>query len=257
MTNSPDGLKKPFRLITIPVSHYCEKARWALTRLRIPYTEEPHMPPFHLLATGRVSGKSTPVLIADLKSFTDSTDILKYLDELAPTNAKLYPTAPELRREVEELENLFDEQLGPATRCWAYLHVMNNYKFMQSNWCNGVPLVERALFPIVFPKVRSIVRRNLNITPESGAQAYQQIKSIFERVNELLADGRTYLVGNRFSAADLTFASLAAPAVSPPEHPMRRANLSELPSEMTSKIKQFQETPAGAYVLRLYRERQN
>ncbi len=124
MTNSPDGLKKTFRLITIPVSHYCEKARWALTRLRIPYTEERHMPGFHLLATRRVGGKSTPVLIADLKTFTDSTDILKYLDELAPTNAKLYPTAPELHRQVEEVENLFNERLGPATRCWDYSHVM-------------------------------------------------------------------------------------------------------------------------------------
>jgi hypothetical protein len=24
------------RLITIPISHYCEKARWALERVRIP-----------------------------------------------------------------------------------------------------------------------------------------------------------------------------------------------------------------------------
>ena len=25
------------RLITIPISHYCEKARWALERAEIPY----------------------------------------------------------------------------------------------------------------------------------------------------------------------------------------------------------------------------
>ncbi|MFM9267952.1 glutathione S-transferase N-terminal domain-containing protein [Tychonema sp. BBK16] len=28
------------RLITIPISHYCEKVRWALDLLKIPYIEE-------------------------------------------------------------------------------------------------------------------------------------------------------------------------------------------------------------------------
>ena len=27
------------RLITIPVSHYCEKVRWALKKLKLPYVE--------------------------------------------------------------------------------------------------------------------------------------------------------------------------------------------------------------------------
>jgi glutathione S-transferase len=98
--------KKPLRLITIPISHYCEKARWALTRLQIPYLEKPHMPPFHLLATGRVGGKLTPVLIAESGVFTDSTAILQYLNEIAPTNAKLYPGDAKLRQQVEELEDL-------------------------------------------------------------------------------------------------------------------------------------------------------
>jgi glutathione S-transferase len=30
----------PARLVTIPISHYCEKARWALGRARIAYREE-------------------------------------------------------------------------------------------------------------------------------------------------------------------------------------------------------------------------
>ncbi|WP_017316606.1 glutathione S-transferase family protein [Mastigocladopsis repens] len=247
--------EKSFRLITIPISHYCEKARWALKKLQLPYVEEPHMPPFHRFATGRVGGKSTPVMITEAGAFTDSADILRYLDEIASDNAKLYPTNPELRRQVEELEDLFDEQLGPATRRWGYFYVMDDYKFMQRRWCQGVPFIEGALFPVVFPWMRSVLQRGFNITPESAAQAYEQIKSIFEQVSELLSDGRTYLVGDSFSAADLTFAALAAPAVLPPEHPMRRANLQELPSKMASEISTFRKTPAGAYVLRLYRDR--
>ncbi|WP_414587992.1 glutathione S-transferase family protein [Scytonema sp. PCC 10023] len=257
MTHSFNSQEKPLRLITLPISHYCEKARWALTKVKLPYVEEPHMPPFHRFATGQVGGKSAPVLITEAGAFTDSTDILRYLDEIAPDNAKLYPTNPELRQQVEKLEDLFDEQLGSAIRRWAYFYVMDDYKFMQRRWCQGVPFIEGALFPVVFPPMRSVIRRGFNITAESAAQAYEQIKSIFEQVSELLSDGRTHLIGDSFSAADITFAALAAPAVLPPEQPMSGGNLQELPSKMASEISAFRETPAGAYVLRLYHDRNN
>ncbi|MEG4319599.1 MULTISPECIES: glutathione S-transferase N-terminal domain-containing protein [unclassified Microcoleus] len=31
------------RLITIPIGHYCEKVRWALDLLKLPYIEEKHV----------------------------------------------------------------------------------------------------------------------------------------------------------------------------------------------------------------------
>ncbi|WP_223265186.1 glutathione S-transferase C-terminal domain-containing protein [Nostoc sp. 'Peltigera membranacea cyanobiont' 210A] len=52
------------------------------------------------------------------------------------------------------------------------------------------------------------------MTPESAANSLNQIKRLFEKVNNLLADGRSYLVGNSFSAVDLTFACLVAPILS-------------------------------------------
>ena len=38
---------------------------------------------------------------------------------------------------------------------------------------------------------------------------------------EMLADGRPFLLGDRFTAADLTFAALAAPVVLPPRYGVR------------------------------------
>jgi glutathione S-transferase len=257
MNNSLLPQEKPFRLITIPVSHYCEKVRWALTKLQISYVEEPHMPPFHRFATSRVGGKSTPVMITETSVFTDSTDIFRYLDKMAPANAKLYPNDTNLRREVEELEDLFNQQLGPATRRWGYFYIMNDYNTIKRVWCQGVPFVERILFPVVFPVMQKVVQQTFNITPESAVQAHEEIKSIFAKVSELLVDGRTYLVGDSFSAADITFAALAAPVLQPPEHPIKRRDLQALPPKMVSEINAFRETLAGAFVLRLYRNRQN
>ena len=35
------------RLITIPMSHYCEKARWGLAHAGVEYVEEAHLQVFH------------------------------------------------------------------------------------------------------------------------------------------------------------------------------------------------------------------
>ena len=39
------------RLITIPISHFCEKARWALELAGLPYREEPHLQVIHSVHT--------------------------------------------------------------------------------------------------------------------------------------------------------------------------------------------------------------
>ena len=55
----------PARLITIPISHYCEKARWALDRAAIAYREERHVQIIHRVASRRAGGGGTvPVLVA-------------------------------------------------------------------------------------------------------------------------------------------------------------------------------------------------
>ena len=51
------------RLITIPFSHYCEKARWALDRAGVSYVEEPHLPGLHMGPMRKAGGKTVPVLI--------------------------------------------------------------------------------------------------------------------------------------------------------------------------------------------------
>ncbi len=70
------------RLITIPISHYCEKARWALGRAEVDYVEEPHLQVFHVVASRRAGGAgTTPVLVtADAGVLGDSADILAYAD---------------------------------------------------------------------------------------------------------------------------------------------------------------------------------
>jgi glutathione S-transferase len=244
-----------YRLITISISHYCEKARWALDRLAIPYIEERHVPLLHRLATSQSGGGTTvPVLLTEAGVFSDSTDILNYLDTLAPAAKKLYPADAQLRGEVEKLEDLFDTQLGTSTRVWFYFYMLDNREMMLKLFSDGVEPVEQQVFAIVFPCIQAAMRPWMNITAESATAAQETIKRIFEEVSGMLADGRTYLVGDNLSAADITFACLAAPVVWPSEYGALLPEFSEIPGEMHAVIEELRETPAGKYVLRLFRE---
>jgi glutathione S-transferase len=105
------------------MSHYCEKARWGLERLGIPYREERHLQVFHYWQTFRYShGPHVPVLIDDTQVISDSTSILKHLDRYAAPGLRLYPDDARQRHQVEELEELFDEVLGVESRRWIYFH---------------------------------------------------------------------------------------------------------------------------------------
>lgn len=243
-----------YRLITIPISHYCEKARWALDWLQIPYIEERHVPLFHRLATRPYAGKSVPVLVAPEDALVDSTDILHYLNGKSNGSRQLYPTEWNLRQEVEEWEELFDSQLGVSARCWAYFYRLNDREAMRRGWCEGTPQIEQMGFAIAFPLMRRIVQKSLNVTTASSATSLEKIREIFDKVSQRLSDDRPYLVGDKFSAADLTFAALSAPTLMPPEHPMKLPQIDAIKSEMVTTIKELRETPAGIYALRLYRE---
>ena len=69
------------RLVTIPISHYCEKARWALDRAGLAYVEERHVQGVHQLAARRAGGDGTvPVLVTDEGVFAESEWIVRYAD---------------------------------------------------------------------------------------------------------------------------------------------------------------------------------
>ncbi|WNZ22150.1 glutathione S-transferase family protein [Leptolyngbya sp. NK1-12] len=242
------------RFITFQISHYCEKVRWALDRIGFPYVEECHLPPLHRLKTTPLGGSSVPVLVTETEIFKDSADILKYLDTVASAHLKLYPASPVLRHEVEALEAQFNHELGVFTRQWGYFYALQNRSVMQQLWCEGVPAWEKLLFPVLFPLTRYLVHSSYNVHRESALAAYRRTQQMFNVVSDRLSDGRRYLVGDCFSAADLAFASLSAPGIVPPEYGGRFPKLNQLPDEMVEQIQILRETVAGQYALRLYQE---
>lgn len=238
-------------LITLRVSHYCEKARWALDRVGYRYREESHVPVAHRLVTSRHRGSSVPLLLCADRRITESSDILRYINDQAG-GAVFYPEEPLARTEVSELESQFDRVLGPHSRRWAYWHLLPDSGLMKALWAQGAPRREVLLLPLILPVARKLIRSAYKVTADGAQRSALRLQTVFDEVGERLSDGRPFLVGEQFTAADLTFASLSAPVILPPECQASLPALEQVPPAMRDQILRLRDTPAGQYGLQLY-----
>lgn len=251
-------MNKP-RLLTIPMSHYCEKARWALERLGIDYLEVRQLQGFHYLYSFPwAQSPLVPILRIDGETIVDSTAILHALDRRAPPAARLFPDEPAARRDVEQLEELFDTELGVYSRLWVYA------SYLPGSWpgsldrlietaAQGVPRWQPHLLKIMFPVVRRVLSWRLGGLQDSRvADGLVRVKEIFSAMEQRLEDGRPYLCGDRFTAADLGFACMGAPLVLPREYGIRLPEPHELPPAMQPEVAAFRDRPAGRFILDLF-----
>jgi glutathione S-transferase len=242
-------------LITIPISHYCEKARWALDRAGIGYRERAHLQALHWIPVARAGGRKTaPVLVWGDRVFADSADIVAEASAKGAPARGLFPADPAAAAEVRALERDFDARLGPEGRRWMYYALRGRRDIAVAYGCTGVPTWQRRALPLVYPVAVRIIDRYLDVTPATAARAETEVREIFDGVAERLSDGRPYLCGERFCAADLTFASLAAPLLMPPEYGVPLPQPEELPAAMATTVRELRTHPAGAYALKMFRE---
>jgi glutathione S-transferase len=240
-------------LLTIPISHFCEKARWALERVGVAYRERAHVQAIHRGATLRAGGGLTvPVFVCADGVLADSADILAWADTQAPAGCALYPSDRELAAEVRQLETGFNTGLGPHSRCWMYQQLRSRRDLAISYGCAGVPAWERASLRLAYPLLIAIVAHVLDVTPATAATAEAEVRSSFDAVGKRLADGRPYLCGEEFTAADLTFSALAAPVLMPSNYGVALPQPSELPPYAAEVVSELRAHPAGVHALTMF-----
>src|ERR1700730_471678 len=128
------------RLVTIPISHYCEKARWALERAGLPYREERHLQGIHRLAARRAGGGATvPVLVTSDGAIGESQEILAWVDERTAAEHRLFPAEEGARAEVQRLCRRLDDELGPTGRRLMYVHMLADRELALRFNNQGVP----------------------------------------------------------------------------------------------------------------------
>ena len=232
-------------LVTIPFSHYCEKARWALDLAGFDYQEEGHAPLVHWLYTlPRTGTKTVPVLITAGEKLTQSSDIVRFADRLLPKERSLFPEAH--RDEVEALVARYDDKLGVPTRRLAWCHVSES-RLLFAELTKLLPAAERRLIEPGEAVMRALMRRAFKVSRRARDRMREKVLAELAVVGDALGD-RPYLVGDRFTAADLTLASLVAPVMMP------RMDLEEarrLDADFAGLLAEVRATPAGAHAMRM------
>jgi glutathione S-transferase len=240
------------RLITIPISHYCEKARWALERAGIAYREERHIQGLHMLMAKRAGGGITvPVLVTADGAIGESEEILHWVDERTPPEFRLFGTDPAQRAEVERIARRLDDELGPKGRRLIYVHMLRDKKLLLDFNNTGVPRWEDRFLRRGFGLVMPCVRRRLDIRPGVEVSDEKDVFRELDWVAELLSDGRPYLSGERFGAADLTFGALSAAVVAPPDYGTPLPTVEQMRPDTQDYIRRAREHPAGRFALSL------
>jgi glutathione S-transferase len=243
----------------IPVSHYSEKARWALAHKGVEHERRAPLPGAHMaiaLWLTRGQQKTFPVLQLDGRNIGDSTAVIEALETRWP-DAPLYPEDPAERRRALELEDHFDEHVGAQVRLLGWHELRKDPELIAdvSEAMSPAPLRKlpgsRAFagrFGTTFTQLRFRVASD-----EAAADARRGVLAAFDRLEqELDSSGGEYLAGDRFSVADLTAAALLYPIIAPPEGPQI------LPDEPPAGFAAFQESvadrPGYKWVAEMFRK---
>jgi glutathione S-transferase len=205
----------------IAISHYSEKVRWALEYKSVEHERRTAPPGLHIavalwLSRGRAF--TFPIVQLDGTQIADSTVIIAALERRFP-EPPLYPADPEEYRRALELEEFFDEQLGPYARRLAFHEVRQDPELLDQIVARVSPRLHAALGRALVPYSRAFTALRYGAgSPHAAEVARQKIVTAVDRIEAELGE-RDYLVGGRFTVADLTAAALLYPIVRPPEAP--------------------------------------
>jgi glutathione S-transferase len=234
----------------IPLSHFNEKARWALDYKHVAHRRKV-LGPDYLIRAWRATGRGTlPILFLDGRAIGDSTHIIAALEERHP-EPPLYPAGAAARERALALEDYFDEQLGPALRAAMVTPLFRNdpdvaLRVLTTGMPDAAydrlrPLVR--IFPVFYRFRHKISEARLETDRATVDAALDRIEK--ER------HGGAYLVGDTFTVADLTAAALLSPLLQPSEiqYPLRV----ELPPYLEDYRNTLLRHPAMQWAAGIYR----
>jgi glutathione S-transferase len=203
-------------LIDLAFSAWSEKARWALDWKGIAYRRREYLPMIGDRELRRLSGgEEVPVLILeDGRAIADSTRICLHLEEARPEPA-LLPRDARLRAEAMRWQDWAGEVLSPCARTLVGEALQKDGEAARATVHPKAPAFVRFFAPIAVPIGVSRFCSSYEITPATIERARWRLPLLLGEAEVALGKGRTFLVGESFSIADLALASALA-IVAPP-----------------------------------------
>jgi glutathione S-transferase len=239
-------------LIQFRFSPYNEKVRWALDHKGLAHRRRSLLPGPHLPIVRRLTGQTaTPVLRLGSEIVFGSSRILRRIEAEYPA-PPLVPTDPEEAKRAEEIERRFDEDWTPRFRRPVLAAMLPIPGYFAAVFGQGASALQRKIYGLVLPLAAPLVRRGNGIAGlasiEDGNSAAREALDFVARETEKTG----YLIGARFTVADLAAASCLAPLVDPPHPDMRRPE--PHPPAVADWLARWRDHPAADWVRAMYRK---
>jgi glutathione S-transferase len=234
------------------ISHYCEKARWALDHFGIQYRLQHVMPGRNrpLAKTLGLKSGSLPYLQLSTRAIGGSGAIIDWGETQrtlgALTLANADPAALALERRLDTIIGVH------VRRCYYSDALLTNPASVRPIFARDLPFVQKWMVRLGWPKIVPLMIKGMDLGARQGAESFDSLKHELDWLDALLADGRRYLIGDMFSRVDITAASLLAPLVMPAQHPTY-ANI-VLPEALARNIAPWRDRPILQWVERMYAE---
>ncbi len=238
-------------LLQFPYSHFNEKARWALDWKTLPHRRENYLPGPHAPQIRRLTGETTvPVLKIDSEVIGGSARIIDALETRFPDPA-LYPADNEQRERALEIQSRFDDVTGPMVRRALFAQLLEEPDYLCNMFSPGRSALMRGFYRRTFPLVRGMMAKSMGVTgEESIREATEATREALDFVAKESAE-TGYLVGDRFSVADLSAAALLAPLSDPPHPDMQRPR--PMPARLEAFLADWSRHPGVEWVHEMYR----
>ncbi len=238
------------RLTTFVISHFSEKARWAMDFEGIAYEERCLLPGPHLLVTRRLApASSVPILQHDARFIQGSSAILDYVaSELGAK--RLLPRMA--LSESRTLEALADHAFGLGVQRISYDVLLQQRALVIDLWAQHGPAWAKPMYAVMFPAMVPVVRRMYGVRPDAVARAKLRFREAIATFDGALS-GQRYLGGEAPSRLDVTVAALLAPFCRPPEH---RVNWPRIPA-LAEFLREFEGGRTFEHALFMYRTHRN
>ncbi len=226
-------------------SNFNEKARWALDFKRIPHVRRSVLPGSPRARAFSRRG-TLPALDLDGERVVDSTRIIEALERRWP-DPPLYPADEGERRAALELEEFFDEELGHDARRVLFNEISRKPRQVHGFLATGQGRAGRGLLWTLLPLTAVQARRRYRFYPADIERSRKKVLAALDRI-AAETRGSGYLVGARFTVADLTAASLVYLLARPQEF---QYELPKLP--LFDFERQVADHPAVEWVAEMWR----
>lgn len=244
-------------LITLLPSTDVDLGRWILQHHGVRYTERPHAPVFHVLAlkVWGVSADDYPLFVEQGAKYPGDPTILTHLEAAADPDSRLLPveqSEPDACAAVQELQHYARITVGNEVVNWSYFNLLQHKRAVWPSITTGVPWYEKLFCLLAFPVLRTLMYKGLKLDQAVSDAALKKIYAGFDRLDEMLSDGREYLVADRLTYADLAVAASLGPMVLVQGYQGFLPNQASCPAEMQSVYQQLRARPTGQFIQRMY-----